>query len=319
MPMPTTSDVHIDAALTDLSIAYRQEYPPVSDVIFPRVTVLQKSDKFFVWNKADLWRRWARKRAPGDSFAEIALRLSTDNFDCEQYAASFPIPFETEDNADAVLDLRRTGTNTINDTLFLEKDITFAESFMRTGIWGTDKTGGTDFTKWSDATSNPAGDVLAARRVLRRAVGSNASMKIVATCGNIVETALINHPDAIDRIKYTQAATVDAVRQVLAAWLGVDMLLVNDREYTTSVEGQDGTYASVFDDDLLVAAVPTGPGIDVPSAGYTFEWNRKGRGPLYVEEILDQMRDRNIIRGRAHYDQKLVAAPLGYFFSDCVD
>lgn len=313
-------DVHIDSALTDLSIAYRQDMPPVSDRVFPVVRTDKQSGKYFIWDKADLWRNNARLRAPADLFARIKLGLSNDTFYASQYGEEYVIPDETAVNADSVINLERAGTQVINDNLALVKDVAFATDFMKTGVWGVDKVGTTDFVKWNDATSDPSGDVLEGRRVLKRAVGGSASTKLVGVMGSIVETKLINHPDAIDRIKYTKAATINEVRGILAAWLGLDELHVVDREYTTSADGAaTSTFAPVVDDDLLIVAVPTSPGIDVPAAGYTFVWNESGRGDMYVESYREEKIKSDIIRGVTYFDHKLVVAALGYFFSDAVD
>lgn len=319
MPSPTSRDVRIDSALTDLSIAYRQEMPPASDRIFPVVRVDKQSGKYFTWDKADLWRNNARKRAPADLFARIKLTLSSDTYFAEQFGEEYVLPDETVANAESIVNLERTGTNVIVDNLALTKDISFATDFMKSGVWGTDKTGTTHFVKWNDATSDPSGDVLEARRVLKRATGGTASVRMVGVTGTLVETRLLNHPDAIDRIKYTQAATVDQVRQILAAWLGLDELVVVDREYASSGEGVTDAFSPVVDDDLLVVAVPSAPGIEVPSAGYTFVWDESGRGDMYVETYRDEPIKSDILRGVTYFDHKLVVAALGYMFVDAVD
>jgi hypothetical protein len=76
MPLPTINQVHIQAALTDLSIAYRQGAPAISDLLFPRVSVNKQANKYYVWNKGDMWRAEARKRAPASDFARVGIRVS---------------------------------------------------------------------------------------------------------------------------------------------------------------------------------------------------------------------------------------------------
>ena len=44
---PTMSDVHIDAALSELSIAYKNK-SFIADQVFPLVTVEKQSDKYYV-------------------------------------------------------------------------------------------------------------------------------------------------------------------------------------------------------------------------------------------------------------------------------
>jgi len=321
MSQPTQRDVHVDRALTDLSVAYFQEAPPVSDRVFLRVPVPNKTDKYFVWDKADFWRDDARKRAPGSDFARIGIRVSTDNFSADQYALEHKIPDEDVANADAAIALKETATRNLTSRLNMRKDRAFATDFMTTSVWSTDKTGTTDFVKWNDATSDPATDVLAGVETILDALGDMAeTMRIVAVCGAIVGRRLRNHPDAIDRIKYTERATPAAVQSAMAAWLGLDELVVVRRRYTTSAEGAaTATYAGVFDDDMLLVAVPRAPGLNTPAAGYTFAWDEGGKGDMYVEDYRDENVKSDIVRAVCHFDQKKVAADLGYFFSDCVD
>src|SRR4051812_27637503 len=95
MAAPTASDVHVDYALSDLSVAYLQEKPPISDLIFPRVTVDFQSNKYFLWNKGDFMRDGAQKRAPGARAAQIKLSLDTSQtYYADQFAAEYPIADE---------------------------------------------------------------------------------------------------------------------------------------------------------------------------------------------------------------------------------
>lgn len=320
MPLPTMRDVHIDAGLSDLSVAYFQERPPFSDMVFPRVSVNKATDKYFIWDQSDFWRDDARKRAPGSKFARIGARLSTDTYSTDEYALEQEIPDETGANADRVLNLKQTATRNVTSKLILKKDVAFSTDFVKTGVWATDKVGTTDFVKWNDVTSDPASDVSTAIQTLADAIGDTDGMRFVGLAGSIVQTRLQNHPDLGDRVKYTQAATPAALRGLIATWLGLDELMIVRRRYTTSAEGAaTATYAYVVDDDLLIVAIPDTPGPDTPSAGYTFAFDEGGRGDFYVEDYRDETIKSDIVRGVTHFDQKAVATALGYFFSDAVD
>lgn len=52
MPSPTVYDVHVDAPLANISIAYRNA-SYIADQVFPVVPVQKKSDLFFKFTKAD--------------------------------------------------------------------------------------------------------------------------------------------------------------------------------------------------------------------------------------------------------------------------
>ena len=66
MPSPTARQSHIDAALTNVSIAYANaEY--IFDQIFPIVPVAKQSNKFFVFPKASWFRNETRGSRPWNS------------------------------------------------------------------------------------------------------------------------------------------------------------------------------------------------------------------------------------------------------------
>lgn len=315
----TLNDVSpVNRLLSEISVAYRQDMPAVSDIVFPRVTVDLQTGTYFTWNKADRWRRQMFRRAPGDVFKRGALNSGTDTYRAEQHAMEYKLPDE----------IRTTGarngigwdnviTSTLQEQLTMEKDLDFATDFMvSTAGWQSGTLGA---GKWSAANSTPVKDIVAAARLIKRAIGGNRNYKLTAVAGTIVETALLGNADISNRLVQVQATSVDAIRNFLAAALGLDQFIVVDREYTTSKEGAaTATYAPVIDDDLLLIAVPNAPGMDTPAAGYTFEWD-DGNGTSYVEEYRDETVKSDIFRAIEYYDQKQVDANLGVLFLDAVD
>ena len=51
MPLPTVRDVHLDTAMTQVSIAY-QNNAFIADQVFPVVRVNKKSDYYWIFPKA---------------------------------------------------------------------------------------------------------------------------------------------------------------------------------------------------------------------------------------------------------------------------
>jgi hypothetical protein len=313
----TSRDAHIDAALTNLSIAYRQEMPAFADRIFPIVPVDKQSDKYFVWNKGDMWRRHiTKKRAPGTHFERAGVRLSNDQYYCEEYPLEYPIDDRTRKNSDPAVNLERFGTQWLVDQMNLEKDYQWATTYMTASPW----TAGTALAngKWNTANSTPVTDVTGWARQAKRALGGSRMHKIVGVCGSIVESRLIANDQVRNAKIYVAEGTVEAIRASLAAVLGLDELIIFDREHNTAKENQTASYSPLVDDDFLVLAVPRGPGIEVPSAGYTFEWN-DGNGTMYVESYRDEPIASDVLRGVCHFHQKQTGSDLGIFLADVVD
>jgi hypothetical protein len=316
MATTTLSNVHIQAALGNLSIAYRQDRPPVSDRLFPRVSVAKQADKFFVWDKGDMWRAEAKERAPGTLFPRASLRLSTDDYRARQWALEYELPDEIEANADAVLDLQETATMFLTDQLSLIKDIKFAANFFTTSSgW----TSGTVGTAWDNAASGtPISAINGAVRSIRDVLGSSNGHRIVGLGGTKILSALTGSAEVRDSVKYVTQATQMGLEGSLAPILGLDELIIDGRQQNTAKEGRTATYAALFDNDFLVVAVPRNPGRNTPAAGYTFAWNEGGRGDTYVEMYRDEIKKQDILRAVTYFDQVQTGAALGVFFSNAV-
>jgi hypothetical protein len=78
MPQPNINSVHVDAILTNISVAYLQNQDNfIADKVFPIIPVDKKSDKFFTYTKNDWFRDEAQRRAPGTESAGGGYNLST--------------------------------------------------------------------------------------------------------------------------------------------------------------------------------------------------------------------------------------------------
>jgi hypothetical protein len=316
MPLPTINSVHVQAALTDLSIAYRQDAPAVSDLIFPRVMVNKQSNKYHVWNKGDVWRAEARKRAPAADFARVGIRVSTDNYSADQYALEYLIADEISANADAGIDIESTATMYLVDQLNLQKDLDFARDFFTTSSgWGS----GTVSTAWDNVGSGtPVTNITSAVLTIKRALGASNQHRIVGLGGTKILNALVTSDQVRDRTKYVQAGTYAALEGALAGALGLDDLVISTREYNTAKEGRTASYSPVFDNEFLIVAVPRNPGLSTPAAGYTFAWDEGGRGDMYVEQYREEAKKADVVRAVCYYDQKQTGADLGVLFENAV-
>jgi len=132
---------------------------------------------------------------------------------------------------------------------------------------------------------------------------------------------LIDHPDVLERIKYTERGI--ATTDLLAALFDMDRVLVGESIYTADAEGTaeaSVSYTASWDDDALMLYAPSRPSIFTPSAGYTFVWNTgMGNGIQYMRKYRDDVRGGDWVEVRSYYDQKSIVENAGLFLSDCVD
>jgi hypothetical protein len=189
---------------------------------------------------------------------------------------------------------------------------------MTTGVWATDKTGGSDFTQWSNyETSDPIEDVEAGKAEILSQTGFEANTLVL---GYDAFRQLKNHPDLVDRIKYTSSQTI--TEDMIARMFDVDRVLVAKSVKATNVEGLAEAYSFHTGKVACLLHVAPSPGLLTPSAGYTFQWTGVSGG-LGLTIVTSSFRLESLkatrVEAELAFDNKVVSSDLGYFFNSCVD
>jgi hypothetical protein len=312
---PTSSDVHIDAALSELSIAYMNKNY-IADQVFPLVTVEKQSDKYFIWDKGSTLTNQVEKRVGGDTYPEGRIKVSNDEYYCDIYHLGYAIPWEKKKNADAAIRLEQFGTKWLADQFALNREIQLATAAFASSIWDNDLTGGTEFTLWDDYdNSDPPNDIDTYRDTVLQNTGVLCNTMVV---GRQVLSKLRRHPLLLDMYKYTGKGILTEAQ--VAEALGVDKLLVGNATQRTSAEGAStATQAFVWGKNALLLYVPPAPALEEPAAGYTFVWNIDDSGfTTTIVPTVQEDRDRDFLKGKHAFDFKVTATDLGVFFGSCI-
>lgn len=313
MALPTINDVQFVETLTNLLIGYMQaDSRFVASRAFPAVPVENDSGTYPIFTKKYWFVDQLEERAPGAQFARSGYGVSSSTFTTLQYGLEHVVPDEIRANSQLPMDLEQAGLQWIAQQSLIRKERAFAADFMTTSVWGTDNTTATD---WDDYTSgDPVGDIRTAKRTISQNTGQTPNVILM---GEIVYDALVNHPDLIDRIKYTQAATQATLESAISGLLGLE-LLVSTAIYNSANTGQSGSYSAIIDDDALVMHRAPGQSLMMTAtAGKTFVW-QPGGGAGQAGMYRDQSVKSDVIQHSEQWDQVAVATDLGYFFSDIV-
>ena len=318
MPQPTSSDVHIDAILTNISVAYIQEQGNfIANQVFPMVPVEKQSDKFFKYSKGDWFRDEAQLRAPSTESAGSGYGLTTDNYSTLVYAFHKDVDDQVRANSDNPLNPDRDATTFVTQRMLLRQEIDWSAKYFTTGVWATDKTGSTDFTQWSNYTSSdPIEDIEAGKSTI---LSSTGFMPNTLVLGYDAFRQLRHHPDVVDRIKYTSSEV--PAEGILSRLFGVDRVLVTRAIKNSGAEGAADSFAQVHGKNAALYYVAPSPGLLTPSAGYQFAWrgvsDGMGQNIGITRFRMPELRaDR--IEAQMAWDYKVVSSDLGYFFSSCV-
>lgn len=319
MPQPTRTDVHIDVALTNVSIAYIQSQDNfVSTKAFPIVPVDKQTNKYFKFDKDAWFRDDAQVRKSAEETAGSGFTLSTDNYICDVFGIHKDIDDLDRGNVDKPLDMDTAATRFVTWLILLRQEIQWVADAFKTGVWGTDVTGGSNFTQWSDfAGSDPREDVDKGKETILQNTGF---MPNTLTLGYQVFRKLVRHPDVVDQFKYTSPESITV--EMLARFFDIDRVLVAKGVKNTAKEGQTFSGAFVHGKNALLGYVNPNPGIMEPSMGYTFSWTvvppADLTAPIAIANIRMPAIRSDRIEALTAFDNKVAGADLGYFFSSAV-
>lgn len=325
MPMLTPSSVHIDQPLTNLTLAYAQEQSNfIADKVFPTVGVQRQSDKYYIYDRANMNRTGdVKKLAPRTEVNRIGMSISNSSYYADVYGLGMDFDEQTLANEDAALDIRSAGAQTLMTRLMIHREEQFAASFFAAGIWGSQST---PSNLWSDYTNGtPIADVTTARRAMQLKSGGFKPNTMVV--GKEVRDILINHPDILARLNggATVSNTALITNAKLAEIFEVENFYVMEAVKNSSVEGVAESNAFIGGKHALLVHTPSSAGLMTPAAGLTFAWNNiPGVSNLgvtvesYSDDALRRQQVAEHIQVKMAYDMKVVGADLGYFFNSAV-
>ena len=310
--MPDISTVHVDQALTEVSIAYRNlQY--VADAVFPVVPVSKQSNKYFIYSK-DNFRTLDDARRPGARANEIEWMLSTDTYYCEGHALAQAIPDELRANADQAIDVDVDTTEMLTDLIYLQREILVASKATDNSII-TQSTTLSGNSQWSDFTnSDPITAIEDQKATILKQIGQLPNSILVSYP---VFKSLRNHPKIIDRFKYSQVAVVQPDH--LKSVFNVDNFYVGAAIKNTAKEGGADSLDYIWGKNALLFYKPPVAGRRTVSLGYQFTlaFGSNSAG-FFVKRYRDEARTADIVEVQLYFDAKIVAASAAYLWLSAV-
>lgn len=322
MPMqPAPGTLHVDQLLTNILIGYQNgEY--IVDQIFPIVPVNKQSNKIPKYDQSHWFRDEAKPRTPGALSQRGGFSTDTSaTYFCDRYSYGFEIADEQVDNQDAPYNIERDGAMFAADKVLMRREQSFVTNWFATGKWGTDKVGGTDFTKWSDyGGSQPLVDIATYKDLVEGLIGREANTGIIGKQGHL---QLRWHPDIVDLIKYGSGPGNPAKpnEQTVQNVFDLGKYLVGRAIVTSSPEGTaetSVTYSRVWGKNMLLLYVPDAPALNVPAAGYCFTWARVEGSLMFVKRIRNEEREITIIEANTYFAHAQTSKNAGLFLSNIV-
>jgi hypothetical protein len=311
------STVHVDRPLSNLAVSIRnREY--IADLVLPKIKVSKLSDKYFVWNQANMFEtnedtRLGNEGDPG----RVRYRLSTSTFSCEDYGLMDFVSRKEEENADAPLAPRMSATKIVTNRLALAKERRAAALVFATATYGSGNystLSGT--TRWDNAASDPA-------QAIDDAIENCVVRPNVLVLGAQVWQKLKNHANIKELILGRASTTMGSVplrvtTKLLADAFDLDAVIIGGAKYISTREGQTATYGYAWGKHAALIKVASAPDPrETDAFGYQFEFQ-----PLETQVIdapLPGLRGGVYVKVTQSVDEVSVAGgAAGYMFENAV-
>ena len=312
MARPNNSQVRIDRLLSNVSIGMMQNPNNfIFNKVFPIIPVEDQSAKYIVYDTDDWNTDEARVRKDSQESSGSGYNLSMDNYNCKVFAFHKDVGDQLADNAKGNIDLYTDATKFVTQKLMLRQELSWAEAYLTSGVWGDTQVGTTDFDKFDEDTSTPI-EFFSGEVVDMAEIGIEPNMLVM---GYDLFNTLKNHADFVDRIKYSMPDAISA--DIMAKLIGVDKILVSKSVKATG-KGETKTRSYTFGNSALLVYAAPAPGKLTPSGGYTFSWNYAGIGAVGIKRFYIQEKETTRIEGSVAFDSKVTAKDIGRLYTSCI-
>jgi hypothetical protein len=307
--MPSLQQVHVDQALTNISVAYRNA-AFVAERVAPVVPVQKQTDVYFKFSKQH-FRTFTDTYRPGTEANEVEVDLDArGTYRADGHAIQMAIPDELRENADPGANIDVEYTEKLTNIILLNQEVNLNALMTTSNLPNHATLSGT--TKWSDyQNSDPVPVVDAAKETVQKVISEFPNCLLLP---RPVFRVLRSHPRILDRLKYTGVGAkkmLDATD--LAQVFDVDEVIVPAALSQQNPEGEADSLDYVWGNNALLFYRPARPGLRTPAFIYTFMW--VGAGVSYqVKRWRVEGRDSELIKVKKYYDISIVSSGAAYLW-----
>ena len=322
----TLSQVSVDPVLTNMSVSFTQDSESFAHHrVFPVLPVDEENGKYFVFNRDDIFRTEAGKRAPGTLPNQKTLSLAQQAYSCTQWALDMNLPDELRASKDSPLADDQSVVEQLTLDLLISREKEFASAYLQTGIWGTDASGvassptGTQFIQFNQSGATIIENFRTWVRTVRRQCGRKPNKALISAD---VWDVISDNASVINRQIYTSSEPVST--EWFANMVGIDEVIVPEAIENTAAQGLTYSGSDIISDTIGIFYSEPTPSKMRPSAGYTFSWTEFDEvradlattGAAAIKQFRDEALEADRFRAKSYYDFGVVAASCGLLASN---
>jgi hypothetical protein len=306
---PTLYDIRFDPILSNVSVAYKNE-SYVAEQVLPIVMVAGTTGKYFVYDTAK-FRKEHSLRGMGASAREVDYGLSQSTaFVIKEHALKELVPDELVEQSPTPLTPELDATENVTEKLLVEKEYDLAvymsavanlTNYVELSTTATDQ--------WSDyAHSDPCDDIRVGKAAMHAKIFIEPNVLLLS---KQVYDKLIDHPDIVDRIKYSALGV--ATTDLLARIFDVPRVIIGAAGYESAGEGETSSLSYIWGKHAWLLYITPRPAVKSLSFGYHFQ--NKTRE---VDKWYDNDRKGTFVRVTDSYTREIVSVNCAYLLRNAV-
>jgi hypothetical protein len=306
--MPIPSQIHRDAALENVSVAYRSN-ELVADAAFPGLPVSHDTNIYYQYAKNSLSvpQTYRGNGAPAN---RATWEITTGSYALIHNALKDLVTDRDRNNADTAIQLDVDVTEYLVEKILLRKEVDLATLCGTAANWANTTSLTSTFAWTANTTlSNPITFVDSASSVIAQQAGKIPNTVIL---DRRTFMAANEHFNVVERIKYTSADSITP--SLLGKLFNIPFMFVAGGVSNTGVEGLTETTTAmnfIWTDMAWVGYVERAPGLRKVSSIYQFCKAEEGN-PYKVKRWREEELEGDMIEVDTMYQFKVVASDAAY-------
>lgn len=287
---------------------YRDQMGFVAEAIAPTFNTGEQSANYYVFDKDNMLLIPTKiGRAPGAPHVEVGMKLSDDNFFCDNYGIKIPVPDEDRKKYAVAFDADLAAARRIADILKINRELRVKDLITGNVSQANILVG------WNQPDANPRQDSDVAVETIRKACGLRPNTMVISQG---VRNALNLNPTV--RRAFQLAIGGAVTLDMLKAYFEIENIVIAGQVIATSAEGRAITADDIWSDDVLLAHVRAGQDLMLPNLARTFNWSGVGSVDGQVSSWYDDDRKSTMHSVDHSTDEKIVGAEAGYLLRDAI-
>ncbi len=313
MPQPTTTLQRPD--LGELAFEHMESpdgFGMMGLDILPIHPVIEKSADYPVIPNETILKIQNVKRQANGHYNRSDWEWEMKTYACEERGWEEPVERSERNNFARLFDLEVEAASRANGIIMRRQEFDIATLLFNATTFAGRTAAITN--EWDDATNaTPRADIIKAQQASLIYLDSLAISLTVFQ--NLVNTAEIK-----EALKYTnpiEMGGLEAQRQMVAKYLGLNGLFVSNAKKDTAKKGQSTVGTDIWSNEYaLVFKRATSVSFREPALGRTMLWTPDSPNILTVDQYEEPQSDSNIYRVRHNADEVVQFTGAGYLLSN---